>query len=96
MINLFRVQELLIEATSCLFCQNSVVSGTNAKVLCFSNMVKSQQSLWKRGEVNVLRRMVMRTNRAIYESKMEHLISNLLLLPRYLPKPKSAPSCTNF
>ena len=65
------------------------------KVLFTSNMVKEQQSMVGQGRgrgFKRLRSMTMRTSGAIYESDLELLVSDLLLLFCYLPPPKSAPA----
>ena len=49
LITLFRLEELLIEVSSCLFWQNSVTPGLNAIVLFSLHMVKANQLLWERG-----------------------------------------------
>ena len=49
LITLFRLEELLIEVSSCLFWQNSVTPGLNAIVLFSLHMIKANQLLWERG-----------------------------------------------
>ena len=65
------------------------------KVLFTSIMVKEQRLMVGKGRgrgLKRLRSMTMRANRAICESDLELVVSDLLLFSCYLPPPKSAPA----
>ena len=69
------------------------------KVLFTSIMVKEQRLIVGKGRgrhFKWLRSMIMKTSRAICESDLELVVSDLLLFSCYLPPPKSAPAWQNF